>query len=418
MGAGIAGVTTAWELAADGHEVTVFERHAAVAEEASFANAGLLAQAALLPWISPGIKPGAVRRASGLKAAWPLSLGELGWWLAWRRAQHPQAVQARRAVLQPLAALSLERLGELCARLRLRVEGSSGVLALFKGGKELAQAQAALPGLNDAGLLARALTPEEARQVEPGLCAVTALAGAVHFPGDGVVNCRQFALMLKKEAEALGARFLFDSNVAPLAKAQPATLQVSIGGEPSQSMAFDGVVMCAGMGAAALLRRTGLKLPLEAVHGYSISAAMGEPLNAPRSAVLDMQRHASISRLGQRVRVAGHAALGHRAALRDPRAIQGLYRVLQDWFPAAAQPGGGLGAPGLAVQEWQGARPSLPDGLPVLGASGLPGLWLNLGHGNGGWSLACGSARVLADQVAGREPALAVSALAISRLGG
>ncbi len=414
VGAGIAGVTTAWELAADGHEVTVFERHGAVAEEASFANAGLLSQAALMPWPAPGMTPQALRRLSGLKAGWPLPWRELGWWLAWRRAQQPAALQARRAVLQPLAGLSRDRLGELCGRLRLRVEGSSGVLALFRSSKEFALAQAALPALHDAGLHAQALTPEAARQVEPGLCAMTELAGAVHLPDDGVVNCRQFALMLKKEAEALGVRFEFDSNVAPLDKAQPATLQVSIAGAASQAMAFDAVVLCAGMGSAALLRRTGLRLPLEAVHGYSISAAMGEPLNAPRSAVLDLRHHASISRLGQRVRVAGHAALGQRGARRDARAIQDLYRVLQDWFPAAAQ----LGGPGAAVQEWQGARPSLPDGLPVLGASGLPGLWLNLGHGNEGWSLACGSARVLADQVAGRDTALDAAALGIARLGG
>lgn len=413
MGAGIAGVTTAWELATDGHAVTVFERHGAVAEEASFAHAGLLAQAALLPWLSPGMTPQALRRLAGLKAAWPLSWRELGWWLAWRRAQQPAALLARRAVLQPLAALSRDRLGALCAQLHLRVEGSSGVLALFRSSKEFAEAQAALPALNEAGLRAQALTPEAARQVEPGLCAVTELAGAVHLPDDGVVNCRQFALLMKKEAEALGVRFDFDSNVAPLDGAQPATLQVSIDGAPSQAMAFDAVVLCAGMGAQTLLRRTGLKLPLEPVHGYSISAAIGEPLNAPRSAVLDLRHHTSVSRLGQRVRVAGHAGLGQRAAPRDGQAIKGLYRVLQDWFPAAAQ----MGGPGVAVQEWQGARPSLPDGMPVLGATGLPGLWLNLGHGNAGWSLACGSARVLADQVAGRAPALDAGALGISRLG-
>ncbi len=412
VGAGIAGVTTAWELAADGHTVTVFERHGAVAEESSFAHAGLLAQAALLPWLTPGVSAKALRQQSGLKAAWPLSLRELSWWLAWRRAQQPAALQARRAVLQPLAALSRDRLGELCARLNLRVEGSSGLLALCRTPKEFAAAQAALPALNEAGLRALALTPEAARQVEPGLCAVTELAGAVHLPDDGVVNCRQFAMLLKKEAEAVGVRFAFDSNVAPFDKAQPSALQVSLGGEPSQAMAFDAVVLCAGMGSTALLRRTGLKLPLEAVHGYSISAAMGEPLNAPRSAVMDLRHHASVSRLGQRVRVAGHAALGHRAARRDERAIQGLYRVLHDWFPAAAQ----LSGPGVAVQEWQGARPCLPDDAPALGASGLPGLWLNLGHGNDGWSLACGSARVLADQVAGRAPALDAGSLGIDRL--
>ena len=128
----------------------------------------------------------------------------------------------------------------------------------------------------------------------------------------------------------------------------------------------------------------------------------------PRSGVMDERFKVAISRLGQRVRVAGSAEIGGRPDAINHRAVQTLYKVLDDWYPGAARLSRG-------VQVWKGARPMLPDGPPVLGASGVPGVWLNLGHGSSGWALACGSARVLADQIAGREPAIDTSGYNVGR---
>ena len=110
--------------------------------------------------------------------------------------------------------------------------------------------------------------------------------------------------------------------------------------------------------------------------------------------------------------MAGSAEIGGRPDAKRPASIQTLYKVLHDWFPGAAQ----IANTSASVQEWKGARPMLPDGPPVLGASGLPGLWLNLGHGSSGWALSCGSARIVADQIAGRTPALDVQGLGVERL--
>ncbi len=135
---------------------------------------------------------------------------------------------------------------------------------------------------------------------------------------------------------------------------------------------------------------------------------MPEPVIGTRSGVMDERYKVAISRLGQRVRVAGSAEIGGRPDAINARAMQTLYKVLDDWFPGAARLSRG-------VQVWKGARPMLPDGPPVLGASGVPGVWLNLGHGSSGWALACGSARVLADQIAGREPAIDAEGYGIER---
>jgi D-amino-acid dehydrogenase len=175
---------------------------------------------------------------------------------------------------------------------------------------------------------------------------------------------------------------------------------------------FDAVVVCAALGAKALLRPHGLKLPMQAVHGYSVTAPVRR-LDAhgdvgPRSALMDERYKVAISRIGARVRVAGSAEIGGTANRHDPKALETLYKVLHDWFPGSARLS--------QAQVWKGARPMLPDGPPVLGASGIAGVWLNLGHGSSGWALACGSARLLADGIAGRTPAIDTEGLGVERL--
>lgn len=413
VGAGIIGVTTAYELAADGHEVTVFERRSAAAEETSFANAGVVAPGYVTPWASPGM-PGKVAKYlfsqhAPVKLALPLTGADLAWMWKWFRACKLETYVANRARLQRLAFYSRERLHELTNQLQLDYDRSPGYMVLLRSEADSRLVQPGLQVLRDAGVAFREISSDQARLIEPALNPDTQFLGAVHLPSDEVGNCRQFALLLKKEAEALGARFEFNANVAALDPAHPATLAVQ--GEPAPRH-FDAVVICAGMASAALLRPVGLKIPLAAVYGYSISAPIREPLNAPRSALMDERYKVAISRLGNRVRVAGSAEIGGRPELKRAASIQTLYKVLHDWFPGAAQ----ISNTGASVQEWKGARPMLPDGPPVLGASGYPGLWLNLGHGSSGWALSCGSARILADQMAGRTPTVDMQGLGVERL--
>ena len=134
------------------------------------------------------------------------------------------------------------------------------------------------------------------------------------------------------------------------------------------------------------------------------------PDRGPRSALMDEHYKVAISRMGARLRVAGSAELGGSLAHHHAGALDTLYKVLNDWFPGAAELG--------QAQVWKGARPMLPDGPPVLGPSGIEGVWLNLGHGSSGWALSCGSARLLADALAGRTPAIDTEGLGIERLRG
>ena len=419
IGAGIVGVTTAFELASDGHAVTVFDRRGSVAEETSFANAGVVAPGYVTPWAAPGMPAKVLRhllsRHAPVRLSLPMAAGQLGWLWQWWRACRAPVHQANRARLYRLARYSQQRLAVLGQGLTPPHEQSRGYLVMLRSARDLAKARAGLQLLAELGVAHRLVDGAAARQIEPGLNPDTALHAAIHLADDEVGNCRQFAHLLRAEAQRLGAVFRFQRSVQalisgdrPAVRHADAALPV-----PAETDSFDAVVVCAALDSAALLRPLGLRLPLAAVHGYSITAPLrrldSHPQLGPASALMDEKYKVAISRLGQRVRVAGSAELGGAPGRHSAAALLTLHKVLDDWFPGCAQQG--------QWQAWKGARPMLPDGPPVLGASGLPGLWLNLGHGSSGWALACGSARVLADQLIGRAPAIDVAGLDVSRLG-
>lgn len=403
IGAGVIGVTTAYELALDGHEVTVFERHSTAAEEASFANGSLIAPAWLAALAPPGqarhlLSPGGTRSGGLRLAGWP-DAAQWGWLWRWQRATRiPQTAQRQTALFR-LAQFSQERLAATTDEAQLEYDRSQGLLVLWRSEREAAQARAALPALREQGAVVRELDVAQARQIEPSLNPDTALVGALELSTGLAANCRQFTLQLKTLAQARGCQFQFNNPVERLdTTGQGVTLTLAAANATPQS--FDAAVLCAGTGASALLRPLGVQLPLQAVYGHSISAAVREPLDAPDSAVIDARHQVSISRLGQRVRVAGGTTLGGQPGTRSATEMRRLYRVLMDWFPGAAR----LGGPQGSVQEWRGAQALLPDGLPLVGESGVPRIWLNLGHGSSGWALACGCARALADRLQGRAP--------------
>lgn len=413
IGAGAIGTCTAYELAADGHEVTVFERHSAAAEEGSFANAGVVAPGWDSPWAAPSLPLKALQqlfqRNASFRLRAPLGARELAWMWQWFRCSRPEQLLASQARMQRLAFYSRERLYQLTTNLELDYDSSQGFMVLLKHERDHRRIAPRLQVLKDSGVAFEELTPAQARLVEPGLHPDAKLHSALYMPDDGVANCRQFTLMLKARAQELGAIFEFNTPVARVESTPLASVFIAKEARPRQ---FDGVVMCAGVASAGLLARLGLRLPMLAVHGHSISAPLREPLDAPRGAVLDERRQISVVRLGNRVRVSGGAEIGGSGEVKTAATLRQLYQALQHWFPGAAR----LANRCATVQEWKGAQPMLPDGPPLIGASGLTGLWLNTGHGAHGWGTACGSARVLADLIAGKAPEIDMEGLGVSRL--
>ena len=412
IGAGIVGVTTAYELAALGHDVAVFERRASVAAETSFANAGVIAPGYVTPWAAPGmpwkvmkhlLSRDAPVRFGGLGA-----LGQLPWMWRWWRACRPKVHVANRTAMQGLAHFSRERLNELTLRLRLEYEQASGYMVLLRTERELKASERGLTLLKDLGVAHAVLDAERCRQIEPGLNPEARLHAAIHLPQDGLGNCRQFAHLLRAEAQKLGAQFRFDTDIAAIRSGTQPALRTAAG----QEWSFDAVVVCAGVQANDVLRSVGVRLPLAPVYGYSVTAPVrhvdGHAPLGPRSALMDERYKVAISRLGKRIRVAGSAEIGGRPDHMKLATLRTLYRVLDEWFPGSIVT--------RDAQHWKGARPMLPDGPPVLGESGAPGVWLNLGHGSSGWALACGSARVLAERISGRDSPIDAARLSLQRL--
>lgn len=418
IGAGIAGVTTAHELADDGHEVTLYERHGSVATESSFANAGVLAPGYVTPWAAPGMLRKVLsqlfeRDAAVRFAGWPTPRS-LAWLMRWRRACEPRAFATHRNAMLALANDSLARTRALATTHRLEFESAQGLLVLLRSEREVTQARANLRQLADLGVDFHLVDAAAARRIEPALNDSTALKAAVHLPGAEVGNCRQFAQGLKSALDARGVALHFHHEVrrievgngVTLHLAQTAANSTSSGASSASGAStparFDAVVLCSANGSPALLQPLRIGLPLLPVHGYSITLPVrhfeAHPDVGPRAALMDERFKVAISRLGDRVRVAGSAELGGRVDQLREAPLATLYRVLDDWFPSAARH--------ARAQTWKGARPMLPDGPPAIGATRLPGVWLNTGHGSSGWALACGSARLVADLIAARTPAL------------
>ncbi len=431
IGAGIVGVSSAHALRADGHDVTVFERRASVATESSFANAGVLAPGYVTPWAAPHMPRKVLSQLFARDAAVRLAglpgPALLGWLRRWLRACAPATYRRNRDAMLRLAQDSLQRTRALATDLRIDYEQGRGTLVLLRDERELAQMQRGLALLADAGLAFQVVDAAQCRVIEPALRESTLLHGGVHHPDAGLGNCRQFAHQVKAALQADGVAFRLQRAVVRLQPHDggvtvhhtPTELQADpapegpahAAAEASRSERFDAVVVCAALGAPALLAPLRVRLPLQPVYGYSVTLPLrrldAHPDMGPRAALMDERYKVAITRLGERVRIAGSAELaGAPGALRDAP-LATLYRVLDDWFPGAARAG--------PAQTWKGARPMLPDGPPAIGASGVPGIWLNTGHGSSGWALACGSARLLADLMAARQPALDPAAFSPQR---
>lgn len=426
IGAGIAGVTSAYELSADGHQVTVFERRGSVAAEGSFANAGLLVPGLVLAWVPP--RP--PRPSDGRAIGWQ--------WQRWRAGSDKNAAPGHANLLQ-LALHSSDCLQQLRRRVQLDYEYAEGQLVLLRSPAELSAIQPGLAMLQAAGVVHHQLDTDQCRAVEPGLNPEAALHGGIRLAQAEVGNCRQFAHLLRLEAQRLGAQFRFHTTVRSVQPGRTVRLAHEYTPPPEQTGTtsrladagdtepaplgiqqddFDAVIICAAMDSVALLEPLGLKLPLTAVHGHAITAPLRQleayPDLGPRAGVFDHQQQIAISRIGQRVRVSGIAEVGGSTDLFKPASLNSLYQVLHQWFPGAIQNG--------QAQHWKAVLAQLPDGLPLLGSSGLPGIWLNLAQGGShsqaaiNWTLACGAAHVLAAQVAGRPSAVDITGLGISRL--
>ncbi|WP_028228119.1 D-amino acid dehydrogenase [Paraburkholderia ferrariae] len=440
LGAGVIGVATAYYLSERGCDVTVIEREPGVALGTSFGNAGVIAPGYVTPWAAPGMPAKLLKYL--LKPTSPLifrpTLDPAQWrWIArWLRECDLERFRVNKQRMQRIAYYSRACLNAFRETHAFEYGRSQGYLQLFRSDYDLELAQPALAVLRDAGIGYRELDAAACAQVEPGLAwARTKPVAGIYLPDDEAGDCARFTRELRAVCEARGVRFLFDTEIEALAaeggkvrgvrvragrgklnrreqrraptEVLKTSAQTSAEDAAPQTLAADAVIVALGVESAALVAPLGVRVPLYPVKGYSATLPVVDEQKAPRAALMDESLKTAITRFGPYLRVAGTAELGnHRATLRE-QALQTLMKVLDDWFPHAATPS--------SAQFWVGRRPMVPDGAPLLGACGVEGLWLNVGHGSTGWAMSMGSGRVVADLVTQHTPEIDLDGLTLAR---
>ncbi len=410
LGAGVIGVTSAYYLAKAGFEVTVIDRQPGPALETSFANAGEVSPGYASPWAGPGVPVKAVRwlleRDGPLVVRPQVNPAMWRWLVAMLRNCTAARYARNKARMVGIAEYSRDCLRALRSETGMAYdERSLGTLQLFRKQAQLDAIGGDVAVLRQYGVPFEVLDRDGCVGAEPGLAAVRDLVvGGLRLPDDETGDCYLFTVQLAKRAAALGVRFVYGTTVHSLDVSGGRVAQVTT---DKGVFAADRTLVALGSFSALLLRPLGLRIPVYPVKGYSLTVPVTNDAAAPQSTVMDESYKVAITRLGDRIRVGGTAEVGDYRVRLLPARRRPLDRSLADLFPNGGDP--------ARATFWSGLRPMTPDGPPVIGATGIGGLYLNTGHGTLGWTMACGAGRVIADLIADKAPEIAVEGLSIAR---
>jgi D-amino-acid dehydrogenase len=404
LGAGVIGTTSAWYLARAGHEVTVVDRQPEAGLETSFANGGQISVSHSEPWANPTalLK---ILRWLGREDA-PLLFrpradpGEWLWGVRFLLECLPARARHNTEAAFALALYSREQLRQLRHDTAIAYDAlTSGILHLYEERREFEHASGEAGVLRARGLDLEIKTPRECLVIEPALQnSRVGIVGGVYAASDESGDAQLFTKNLSDLCRAQGVEFRFNVSVKSLEASRGAIGRVVIDDEAGieESLRSDAYVVALGSYSPLLLRRIGVSIPVYPVKGYSITLPLEPGSGAPRTSLTDHARKIVISRLGDRLRVAGTAELnGYDTEMNEQR-CESLVKRCFEWFPNVGR--------AESAQFWTGLRPATPSNLPLIGQSRYRNLFLNTGHGTLGWTLACGSGRALADIVSGRNP--------------
>lgn len=406
LGAGLAGVTSAWYLRRAGHAVTVLDRQTAAGLETSYANGGQISVSHPEPWANPGA-PGQILRWLGREDA-PLLFrpsldwNQWSWGLRFLLECLPGRTRRNTAAIARLALYSRDALHDLQAETGIEYDRlEKGILHLFFGRREFAQAGRRAALLHGFGIRAEVLDARACLDVEPALayCCDT-LRGGLYAPDDETGDALAFTQGLAELCRQAGVTFRYGAHVTSLAAGKGGIVAAAISADDGsvEPIGGDAFLLALGSHSAALARRCGDLLPIYPVKGYSVTLPLAEGTEAPFVSITDESRRVVCSRLGNRLRIAGTAELAGFDTSANQVRCAAILRRARQIFPRI-EPAG-------AVEYWAGLRPATPSNVPVIGR-GRPGnLYYNTGHGTLGWTLACGSGQAIADIIGGKPPCI------------
>jgi len=403
LGAGVAGVACAWYLWRDGHEVTVVERNEGVGLETSFANGGQLSYSYVAPLASPSviprIPPWLMRRDSPLRFRPQIDPDQWRWCLEFLAACNQRTADLNTERLLRLAFYSRDLMHELVRSHAIDFDYvQNGKLVVHTRRESFEAARRLMEFQRTLGAEQGALTAADCVALEPALEDMAPrICGAIHTPSEDLGDTYKFCNELKR---------LMTTGANPVAYRFGAEVQRLLpwhgrlmGVETSQGvLEADAYVLALGTNAPYLLKPLGIRVPVYPLKGYSLSLPVTNERGAPRISVTDYQRKVVYARIGDELRVAGMADLAGRRAEIDAERVAQLADEVKATFPRATD--------FRTLRPWCGMRPATPGGTPVLGATPHANLWLDVGHGALGFTLALATGRVVADLVAGRAAAV------------
>ena len=410
LGAGVLGVTTAYYLARAGASVRVLDRQPGPGMETSFANAGELSYGMTSPWAAPGIPLKAIKwmmmKYRPLFIRPLLDPALMRWTMQMLANCNAEAYRINKSRMVRVSNYSRDMMTELLAEEPLQFDMQElGTLQLFRTEKQVKASRADQEVLAEFDSPFEVLDREGCIAAEPGLVHVRdKFVGGLRLLADRTGDCRMFTLALADRAAAMGASFRYGVTIngMRIENGRIAAIETAAGSEEA-----DAYVCALGPHAPVVLKDVGIRVPIYPVKGYSITLPVTDPDAAPRSTLMDETHKVAITRLGDRIRVAGQAGLVGYDDRLTQRATNTVRHVVSDLFPK----GGDVSR----AEGWTGLRPMTPDGTPVIGPTRYPNLFLNTGHGTLGWTMACGSSRAVADVVLGRKPEIDLNGLTVDR---
>ena len=398
IGAGVVGVTSAYFLARQGHDVVLVDSQPRPAEVSSYANGGQLSYSYVAPLAGPGVLPSVpgwlLRQDSPLRFRPRLDPHQWRWCLQFALACRESVARESTAQLSGLSYLSRDVMHTLLEQEDLDFGHlKNGKLIAYRSPALLEKARALVEYQAAHGAEQQVLDAAQTLALEPALAGMGgSLAGAIFTPSEEAGDCRQFTEALFDRLQSLGNVQCAMSN--PVSSLQREGRRIVAVNTRDGDIGADAVVLATGVGTRTLLNPLGHDVPLYPLKGYSLSVPLAEDDEsvAPRISVTDYERRIVYARVGGVLRIAAMVDIGSANADIDPARIALLKRQVHEAFPA------------LDLRQavpWAGLRPATPTGKPLIGRSrAADNLWLNVGQGALGFTLACGSAALLTAQMA------------------
>ncbi len=397
IGAGVVGTTTAYYLAREGLQVTVVDAAAGPGLETSFANGGLVTPSTAFPWSSPGalkLMLSYMGRDDAPLLLRPMDIPKLGLWgLRFALNCRPAKYRESARLLSNFARESLEELEGLLSQSNVDYSLSrGGLIQVYRDKFGVQSRDLYAQFLERMGIESTMLDSGGVVELEPSLEPIApSIRAGLLLPNDAWGNAHQFSTAIDAAGRSLGVTYRYGVKADGLRRSGGSVegVETSVGFLPASR-----VVLCGGPLTPALLASLGISVPICPVKGYSISLAKSEIGFLPNHPIVDDHAHLGVTPLGDQLRIAGTVEFAGFDRTIRPSRIDNLKRAVLNLFPEMKLPDD--------ISPWAGLRPMTPDGLPVIDATGVEGLYINSGHGALGWTLACASARLVSALITGR----------------